>query len=340
MSSSRTSRRVAVIGSGLAGLTCAHELQEAGLAVTVLDKGRGAGGRASTRRAEIDGQRASFDHGAQYFTARDPVFASLVAEWREASVVARWTPRLTTFGDSTRAADPDAGATERWVGTPGMSSLLAHLEQGLDVRRPVRAERLERRDDGWWLQDTEGAASGPFDEVVVAVPASQAAELLAPAPELARAARDVAMPPCWAVLVAWEERLDVPFDAAFVNDAPLAWLARDSSKPGRPDGERWVLHGAAEWSREHFDDEPSAVIDALLSAAAETTGWEAASPSFAAAHRWAFARVDGRADDACLHDAELGIGACGDWCVGGRMEGAWLSGRALAARLLGRSRDA
>jgi renalase len=58
---------IAVIGGGIAGLTCARTLTEQRFAVQVLDKGREPGGRIATR--QIAGYR--FDDGAQYFTVRD-----------------------------------------------------------------------------------------------------------------------------------------------------------------------------------------------------------------------------------------------------------------------------
>ncbi|MDP3490273.1 MAG: FAD-dependent oxidoreductase, partial [Phenylobacterium sp.] len=44
--------KIAIIGAGMAGLSCAEALSDAGHAVQVLDKGRGPGGRMSTRRIE------------------------------------------------------------------------------------------------------------------------------------------------------------------------------------------------------------------------------------------------------------------------------------------------
>ena len=88
----------AVVGAGIAGLSCARALTEAGVRVTVLDKSRGPAGRMSTRR----GDGWACDHGAQYFTARDPRFQAEVTRWLAAGVAARWQPRLTVFGAAGR----------------------------------------------------------------------------------------------------------------------------------------------------------------------------------------------------------------------------------------------
>ncbi|MEM7423722.1 MAG: FAD-dependent oxidoreductase, partial [Pseudomonadota bacterium] len=66
---------VIVIGSGMAGLSCAKVLVEAGLNTVVLDKGRGIGGRLATRRA-ADGMQ--FDHGLQYLSAKTSAFADFL----------------------------------------------------------------------------------------------------------------------------------------------------------------------------------------------------------------------------------------------------------------------
>jgi renalase len=65
---------IVIIGGGMAGLSAATALAKTGASVTVLDKGRGPGGRMAARRVEIGGEQVSFDHGAQYLTARDPAF--------------------------------------------------------------------------------------------------------------------------------------------------------------------------------------------------------------------------------------------------------------------------
>ncbi len=319
---------VGIIGAGVAGLTCARLLADCGIRVTLLDKGRRAGGRLATRHT--DGWQ--FDHGAQFFTARDPAFRAQVDDWRARGLAAPWEARFVTLARDgiTRPADP----AERLVGVPGMQALAADLARDLDVRSDVRIARLGFTDAAWHLYGDDGADAGGFDYVVIAIPAPQAAALVE-GTTLALDARAILMAPCWTLLVGYEHRLATDFDGAFVREASVAWAARDSSKPGRPARDTWVLQASPEWSMAHLEDSPDAVRDAIVADFAALTRLEAArSWSFAAAHRWRFALATLQRREPFLFDHDLRIGLCGDWCGGARVEGAFLSGRAMARRLL------
>ena len=82
--------RYAIVGAGMAGLACAEALKQAGHSVVLFDKGRGAGGRMSTRRLPTSLGEVAIDHGAQYFTARDPAFKNLVSTWRDQGIAVPW----------------------------------------------------------------------------------------------------------------------------------------------------------------------------------------------------------------------------------------------------------
>ena len=118
-----------------------------------------------------------------------------------------------------------------------MSALVRKLGDGLQVRHAVRVTSLTRESNRWSVLTDSGDTLGPFDEVVVAVPAPQALPLVTASAELSKGLHEVVMPPCWAAMVAFEERLPLEVDGAFVRRSPLSWIARDSSKPGRPRGE-------------------------------------------------------------------------------------------------------
>lgn len=320
--------RVAVIGAGLSGLTAASLLADARFPVTVFDKGRGPAGRMSTRRTDGGG----YDHGAQYFTARDPLLQRQVRAWTEAGLVAEWRGRFGTLKHG--AVMPEEEGPVRYVGTPGMSAVAKHLASGLDVRQGVRVERVTREANQWRLTSDAGEVLGTWDAVVVAVPANQAVPLLAEAPALAARAATVSMEPCWAVMTRFDAPLPLALDGVFIHDSGLTWAARDSSKPGRAPGERWVMHAGVAFSRAHLEETPEAVAQLVLEEFARASGLEV-RPREVLAHRWRFARPEPVLEESALFDASLGLGACGDWCGGSRVEGAFLSGVALARRLAG-----
>jgi predicted NAD/FAD-dependent oxidoreductase len=315
--------KFAVIGAGLAGLACARRLADAGRAVTVFDKGRAVGGRMATRRDEL----AAWDHGAQYFTVRDQGFERLVEQAREAGQLETWRPRWLGGEQEERSL---------WVGVPGISAFPRWLAGGLDVVAHTRVLSLSRQASAWTLTDDRGGDFGGFDFVVVATPAPQAAALAAGHTALASTVASVRMDPCWAVMAAFERRLDTELDADWSPDPVLPWLARNSSKPRRTGLDAWVLHADAAWSREHLGDDAGRVEAALLGRLAERLSLVLPPVTAARAHRWRYARVDGPLGEAYLLDRAGGIAFCGDWCLDARVEAAFMSGDRLGAELAGR----
>jgi predicted NAD/FAD-dependent oxidoreductase len=325
---SRRALPVGVIGAGLAGLAAARALREGGREVVVFDKGRGPGGRASSRLAEP----FAFDHGAQYFTARDPEFRRQLSSWVEEGVAARWDGPIVRL--EAERVHPVADGTERFVGTPRMSALARRLARGLDVRSGVRVAALEHDTDGWRLLGEEGVELGSFQGLVVALPPAQAAALIGPRSHLGERAAAIELRPSWAVLLGLARPYRVAFDGAFCEGGALSWIARNSSKPGRPAAEAWVLHASPEWTEEHLGSPCELVVELLAEELQRLTGRELPQVLHRDAHRWRFALpAEGLPVQVPL-DAGRALVLAGDAYRGGRIEGAYLSGLA-AARALG-----
>lgn len=333
---------IAIIGAGLAGLTCARQLQQQGNSVMLYEKSRGVGGRMSTRQTELGG----FDDGAQYFTATTAAFKQEVARWRKAGWVASWNGKLVTLEKGIAGTSAESAASlkskQRLVAVPGMGVLCQQLAQPLQVRTEHPVKRIEPYGNQWLLSVQSetvpiNASAGPFDAVIVAVPADQAVPLLEPIPAFASQAQQVRLAPCWALMLGFQDSLALAYDGAWVQGSRLAWIAHDASKPQRRPGEHWVGHASHQWSIEHLEDDPERAKEKLLKAFQEATGKQV-QPVYAAVHRWRHAHATQPLTDACLWNAKLRIGACGDWFGaglegGGRIENAYLSGLALAAAL-------
>lgn len=304
--------RIGIIGAGLAGLTAARGLAEAGHAVILFDKARGPGGRMSTRRTETAQGMAFFDHGAQYFTVRDAGFAETVERWEADGVAARWA----------------AAGDNAWVGTPGMNAIIKAEAAAHDVRWNCRIERIVREGASWRFEHDAGSES--FDTAIVAVPAEQVAPLLAShAPEWAALAEATVSQPCWTVMASFAERVDFGPDC-LRNAGAIGWAARNSAKPGRTGPESWVVQGSPAWSAAHLEDEADSVIAALVADLAAATGVALPETLIVQAHRWRYA-LSGAAGRTMLWDEGSRLGVSGDWLIRPRIESAWASGRALAA---------
>lgn len=316
MSPDKTAAKTfAIVGAGLAGLACADQLAAAGHHVTLFDKARGPGGRMSTRRMATEFGDASFDHGAQYFTVRDPGFQALVARWEELGLAARW---------------PEAGA-EAWVGVPAMNAPVKNMAAAHDVHWSARVDALSRDAAGWSLQG-EGLPRQFFDAVVIAVPAEQAAVLLEPwDAAMAQQAAATQSAPCWTAMIALAEPL--PTGTRTLRDSgPIGWAACNSSKPGRTGPESWVIQAAPAWSREHLEADATWVTHALLTSLADGLQIAIPDPMCAMSHRWRYAR-SGAHGAGLLHNPEHDLAVCGDWLIGPRVESAWQSGSLLGKRL-------
>ncbi len=321
-----TSQRIAIVGAGLAGLTAARRLADDGYPVKVFEKSRGIGGRMATRRQG----EFRFDHGAQYFTVRDGRFQQVVEAWRSEGVVEPWHARIAVIPEQpgkSRARSP-----ERLVALPGMSALGKALSRGLSIQLNACVDRIEHRPEGWRLSLADTGLAGPFDVLVLALPAPQAARLLGGHPDLQLAANRVHFNPCLAVMAGLRRPGAGGFDAAFVNAGPLSWVCRNSSKPARETPETWVLHASADWSRQHIDADPETAAGELWAAFERIVG-ATLTPEVLTLHRWRYALAINPLDSGCLWDLGRRVAVCGDWCHGSRIEGAYLSGLETAQQI-------
>jgi renalase len=338
-------KNIAVIGAGIAGIACARTLAQAGHNVTVFEKSRAAGGRMSTRNSEFGG----FDHGAQYFTVRDARFEKALAISPE--LVRRWSANtvriLDEAGRVVASSLPPKEA--HWVAAPGMKDLVKHWAKPLISNgricfdTQVMRIQKDQLDPKQWQLQTEGpgtaAVHSGFDAVLMAVPSVQAHALLMSSqiakPLMAEVAK-VSVAPCWTLMLAFPQaaqpalaHLGPQWNAARSTHHRIAWLARESSKPGRGPIERWTVQASPDWSQRHLEDDAERVKAKLLKAFTEVTGIRA-QPPFAQVHRWRYAQTTKPLGKPYLWDAKAGIGACGDWCLGHRVEDGFVSGLELA----------
>jgi predicted NAD/FAD-dependent oxidoreductase len=176
-------------------------------------------------------------------------------------------------------------------------------------------------------------AEQKFDAVILALPAPQARGLLETCGhDFAAALAPVRFAPCWALMLGFGGAVDGP-EVLRDQDGAISWLARENSRPGAAATPvAYTVHAGAAWSEAHLEDDPAAVATVLSAEFRDLTGIHA-PPVHARAHRWRYALAARPLGAAFLWDGTARLGVCGDWCLAGRLEAAYLSGTGLGIRL-------
>ena len=328
---------VAIVGAGISGLFAARTLQDHGLKVTVFEKSRGVGGRMATRRVAGG---VTFDHGAQYFTARDPRFIRYVNSWIEQGIVARWPDRELGADQKivvlkNGAIPSESNSEDRFVAVPTMNSICKHLAEHLDIHTQTRIQRVDRIDEGVEIFSESAKALGKFDRLIVSAPAAQTAELVVSSTSLADQISKMEMNPCWAAMVSFSQPITDQWVGAFLHDSFLSWAARNSTKPGRSrDVEQLIIHASPDWTAANWERAPDEVARTMLAEFWRVAGIPPQPSDHLQAHRWKYAIPVDPIEARCFVDDSAVIFCCGDWASGSRVEGAFLSGMSAAGRIL------
>ncbi|WP_310490025.1 FAD-dependent oxidoreductase [Chamaesiphon sp. VAR_69_metabat_338] len=338
---------IAIVGAGMAGIVCARELQAAGQqGIAIFEKSRGVGGRLTTRRM-FD---TCVDRGTCYISPKGAEFQSLFDRLIAANIVEIWTDTthtLTAAGEI--LADPDL--YPRYVTPNGMNQIAKYLATDLDLRCGQRAISIVP-DGNLWRLKLEGTESAEIltRQVILAIPAPQAVDLLAPLAdilpgEFLAALKAVDFYPSIAIaagytpiqLAEWETAYPQVKAVTCTDDPILAWLGVDSSKRHQPAPPAFVLQSTAKFAAKypHPEDTAAASLAMLERASDRFLPWFRES-QWQQPHLWRYAFPKSpRVDDFLSIDLPAPLFCTGDWCRGRKVEDAYLAGLAVANAIRG-----
>lgn len=216
-----------------------------------------------------------------------------------------------------------------------MNAFLKPLTENLDIRFNTEVVRIDRNEGGWRVITSQNQESSEFGVIISTAPAPQTARLANKAPEIVTQLKTVAMAPCWAVVIAFDERFDPGFDVARPISGDIAWIARNNTKPGREGShDCWVIHTSPEWSIRNLEADKTTIIEKAPHLLAEACSSPLPRLSYIDVHRWRYALTTAPVGKPFIHDASMSFFATGDWCLGARVECAYESGLALAETLI------
>ncbi|MBD1811285.1 FAD-dependent oxidoreductase [Microcoleus vaginatus DQ-U2] len=334
---------VAVIGAGMAGLSCAQRLRQAGYSVAVVEKSRGAGGRVATRR--VQGTRA--DHGARYLEPQGDAVQELIDVLVDRDILKLWTDSVWEF----RQGKLSAIASSCYVAPAGMNAVGKYLAEGLDIWFGRRVQTISTTDNQMWnlsLEVTDDNLQTPQQliakAVVVAIPAPQALMFLNSEigfkPDFLDKLRSVEYDPCITVMAGYSATKQQDLSnlnpqwksVSFPDNSDLAWVGLDSSKRLDPQQPVFVVHSSADLAERYLEAaDLETVGQELLSRASEYLIPWLKQPEWLQVHRWRYAFCRNPLRVSCLPaGGNLPLVCAGDLCGEGQIEGALRSGLAAA----------
>lgn len=320
--------KLAVIGAGLAALNLARIMSSVA-DVVIYEKSDKLCGRISTHHSN----EFSFDHGAQFFTAKSPEFKSFVRELESNAVVEQWSARFVEFESvnikKSRKWEPEF---PHYVGIPSMNSIGKYLAKNLDIRFNQLITGLKKIDSNWYL-DTYDSRHVPFDWIVITMPAEQTFQILPEEFHYRREINELLMKPCFALMLGYNSSKYFDWDAAFVSNSILSWISINSSKPKRNDPLTIVALSSNDWAKDHFSKDDSIVITQMLQELESICNKKLDDHDYLKLKRWKYANASRNSIPLQLIDTRSQLACCGDWCISGRVESAFSSSFDTAKKL-------
>jgi renalase len=317
-------------------LTCARKLQEAGRQVVVFDKSRGLGGRLATRRLSD----THADHGVCYLQPKGIVFGQLVDELVNEQILRVWTQgihRLSADG----VLQPPMKFAPYYAAPSGATAIARYLGQNLEIINGQAITAISPIGNGWQLNSADGQWNA--EQVVIAVPPAQALAIAdmtidtycSDQMSLVNFTTSIT-----AIAVFPKNQqataAQLPWQGIQGIDHPvLGWIGLDSSKQLEPLQPVLVVQSSAAFAAEYFETPDLQVIGKILLAAAAPFAIGLDSPEILQVHRWGYAFAQNPLPDLFLTAVtQAPLYFCGDWCGGNRVESAFLSGLAVAEKIL------
>jgi predicted NAD/FAD-dependent oxidoreductase len=319
---------VAVIGAGLASLSLAKKL-EGQVDITIFEKSQGVGGRMSTRNSPP----YQFDHGAQYFTARSKTFQEFLDPLIDSGLVVEWNPKIVTleFGKTPNKLD---WFEPHYIAVPKMNSLCKYMAEGKKINLNTKIKKLFKTLKGWELTDANHNIHSYYDWVVSTLPAKQLISFFPQTFNDFTTIESTKMVGCFSLMIGLKKLPKLDWQAAIIKNSAIGWISVNSAKPGRNNKPSLLVQTTNEWAESQMGEDINYIQATLLKELTKFIELDINEFSFIKTHIWHYANTALSAGKDYLIDPKQKLAACGDWCISGKVESAFLSAHSLANKIM------
>ena len=323
-------KKIAVIGAGLSGVTVVNRMKEK-FDIEIFEKSRGVGGRMSTRK-EIP---YIFDHGAQFFRIKSIEFKNFVSDLFSKNIIQPWEFKLAHFtGNKLKKIKSIKNGDKFYVGVPNMDSIVKYISRNYYVNLNTKIKKLMINNYKWYLLDQNKKSHGPYDWIILSLPAKQSLELLTKNVSFFSLVEKIKMKSCFSLMVGISDSLCLGYDAALIENRDIAWLAINNSKPLRTKKYCLVVNSSFEFADKNINSPKDEVLKHLLDVTSRLINYDLSNVSMAKLHQWMYVEAKNSPIENYFIDHEKKIAVCGDWLINSRVEGAFVSANELSKEII------
>ena len=311
------SKKILIIGSGIAGIAASLKLKSYGLESTIVDKGNFLGGRIGTREEKVGKNTYYFFHGAQFFSAKNKSFKKII----HSGVQKNYIKEFGNFSPS------------RFRGFPSMRNFLSNLSEDIDILQNYKITKLKKIKDKINVFDETNKTWNVFDAVISTIPAPQNLEIMDDFPVLKQSLKTASYDSCIALMFYFDkEPLDIPnyFDF-YDKDSILSWMAAGSNI------KFWTAHTRGSYSNLYLHTNKSLLKNEILSSIKDcfSSYKNISNIKFYSLHLWKYAKIKKIVIGKQI-DPEFPIAIAGDFMEGPNVESAFISGEKAAELIFDR----
>ncbi len=305
------SKKILIIGSGIAGISSSLKLKSYGLEATIIDKGNFIGGRIGTREVKIRNKTYYFYHGAQFFNAKSDNFQKIIQN----GVNKKYIQKYGSF------------SPPRYRGYESMRNFLMNLSQYLNIIQNAKVCHLIPYNDKISVIDNKSSIWQTYDGVISTPPAPQNIDLMKGFPTLKNTLKTASYDSCVALMFFFDkEPKNVPHFFDYYNkQGILSWMAAGSSL------RFWTAHANATFSNKSLNKDRILVKNEILSEIKKIIYpfEENLKINFHSLQIWKYARVT-KVSSGPQIDPKFPIAIAGDFMEGPNVESAFISGEKAA----------
>lgn len=322
--------KIAIIGAGLSAISAALNLKK-NVNITIFEKSNNVGGRMAVRRSNP----YEFDHGAQFFTAKNNDFRNFIAPLIKENIIQRWDARFAEFNNNTILRQNSWGAEyPHFVGVPDMNKIIQYLSKNLNVKLNKKINKITKNSKNQWiLFDDNFNDLGSFDWVISSAPAEQSAIILPQEYKHQKQLLQKKMVGCFSLMLGFKDPLSLSWDAALIGNADISWISVNSSKPGRSKSFSLLVHSTNAWAEKNINKNDQKIISYMCRETSRIISHDISIADHIGLHKWKYANIEKQDESNLLIDYDNKLASCGDWIIHGRIESAFKSGYLLAKSL-------